>query len=218
VGGTSLGVGPLENHLFELGWGTRLTVLGKHGWKPKPPGGFLYGSGGGTSPLFNEPGYQLSVVPRRLATRYGGRSRVVPDISIDGDPNTGMLVGETQTFPGGHTRYGEYRLGGTSLSSPLMAGYMALANQVAGSRLGFINPALYELYGEGVIRDIRPAQTRVAAVVGYFNNGVDSSDGKEIQLRTFDHDSTLRTKPGYDNVTGLGSPAGDSLIEALAGP
>ena len=218
VGGTSLGVGPLQNHLFELGWGTRLSLLGKNGWKPRPPGGFLYGSGGGTSPLFGEPAYQIPVVPRRLATLYGGRSRVVPDISMDGDPNTGMLVGETQTFPGGHTRYGEYRIGGTSLSSPLLAGYMALANQLAGARLGFINPALYELSGDAAIRDIRPAQTRVAAVVGFFNNNVDSSDGKLIELRTFDHDSTLRTKPGYDNVTGLGSPAGDNLIEALAGP
>ena len=192
---------------------------GRTAGSPGRPGGFLYGSGGGTSPLFDEPAYQLPVVPRRLATRYGGRARVVPDISMDGDPNTGMLVGETQTFPGGHTGVtGSTRIGGTSLSSPLLAGYMALANQVAGARLGFINPALYELSGDAAIRDIRPAQTRVAAVVGFFNNNVDSSDGKLIELRTFDHDSTLRTKPGYDNVTGLGSPAGDNLIEALAGP
>ena len=100
----------------------------------------------------------------------------------------------------------------------LVAAHLALANQLAGARLGFINPALYELSGDAAIRDIRPAQTRVAAVVGFFNNNVDSSDGKLIELRTFDHDSTLRTKPGYDNVTGLGSPAGDNLIEALAGP
>jgi hypothetical protein len=95
---------------------------------------------------------------------------------------------------------------------------MALANQDAGSRLGFINPALYELAGDVAVRDIRPARTKVAAVVGFFNNNVNSSNGKVIELRTFDHDSTLRTKPGYDNVTGLGSPAGDNLIEALAGP
>jgi hypothetical protein len=55
-------------------------------------------------------------------------------------------------------------------------------------------------------------------VVGYFNNGVNSSGGKTLLLRTFDHDSSLRTKKGYDNVTGLGSPGGANLIEALAGP
>ena len=95
---------------------------------------------------------------------------------------------------------------------------MALANQLAGARLGFINPALYELSGDAAIRDIRPAQTRVAAVVGFFNNNVDSSDGKLIELRTFDHDSTLRTKPGYDNVTGLGSPGGRQLDRGAGGP
>ena len=217
VGGTSLGVGPLDNHLFEVGWGSRSTTL-KHGkWRPKPPGSFYYGSGGGTSRMFAEPDYQLGVVPNHLATRYGGRARVVPDISMDGDPNTGMLVGETQTFPNGKVKYGEYRIGGTSLSSPLFAGYTALANQAAGHRLGFLNPALYGLAGNSAIRDIRPTRTPLANVVGYFNNGVNSSAGKAILLRTFDRDSSLRTKKGYDNVTGLGSP-GSSLIQALAGP
>ncbi len=216
VGGTSLGVGPLDNHLFEVGWGSRSTTLTRGKWRPKPPGPFYYGSGGGTSRQFAEPAYQLDVVPNHLATRYGGRSRVVPDISMDGDPNTGMLVGETQTFPNGKAKYGEYRIGGTSLSSPLFAGYTALANQAAGHRLGFLNPALYGLAGNGVIRDIRPTRTPLANVVGYFNNGVNSSGGKAILLRTFDRDSSLRTKKGYDNVTGLGTP-GANLIGALAG-
>ena len=48
-----------------------------------------------------------------------------------GDPNTGFLVGQTQTFPEG-VSYDEYRIGGTSLSSPLFAGVMALADQQAG--------------------------------------------------------------------------------------
>ncbi len=217
VGGTSLGVGPLDNHLFEVGWGSRSTTLTRRKWRPKPPGPFYYGSGGGTSRQFAEPDYQLDVVPNHLATRYGGRARVVPDISMDGDPNTGMLVGETQTFPNGTAKYAEYRIGGTSLSSPLFAGYTALANQAAGHRLGFLNPALYGLTGNGVIRDIRPTRTPLASVVGYFNNGVDSSSGKTILLRTYDRDSSLRTKKGYDNVTGLGTP-GNDLIQALAGP
>ena len=51
--------------------------------------------------LFTEPHYQNGVVPKRLARRFGGRGRVVPDISMDGDPNSGMLEGETQTFPDG---------------------------------------------------------------------------------------------------------------------
>jgi subtilase family serine protease len=70
----------------------------------------------------------------------------VPDISMDGGPNSGMLEGETQTFPNGRRRYGEYRIGGTSLSSPLFAGIMALADQRAHFHHGFGNPALYRHY------------------------------------------------------------------------
>ena len=55
-----------------------------------------------------------------------------------------MLVGETQAFPDG-IHYGEYRIGGTSLSSPLFAGVQALAAQAAGGRLGFANPTIYAL-------------------------------------------------------------------------
>ncbi len=48
--------------------------------------------------------------------------RVVPDVSAFGDPNTGFLIGQTQTFPDGSAKYSEYRIGGTSLSSPIFAG------------------------------------------------------------------------------------------------
>jgi subtilase family serine protease len=47
---------------------------------------------------------------------------------MDGDPTTGMLVGETQTFPDG-VYYDEYRIGGTSLAAPLFAGMTALSFQ-----------------------------------------------------------------------------------------
>ena len=146
-------------------------------WSPQPPGDFRYGSGGGTSRLFGEPGYQRPVVPGSLVRRYGGVGRVVPDISMDGDPNSGMLVGETQTFPDGSVKYGEYRVGGTSLSSPLFAGYMAVADQRAGFHHGFVNPALYGLSGSHAIRDVRPSPTQIAVVRNNFNNGVDKSGG-----------------------------------------
>lgn len=41
-------------------------------------------------------------------------------MAMDGDVTTGMLIGETQAFPGG-VRYGQHRVGGTNLSSPLFA-------------------------------------------------------------------------------------------------
>jgi subtilase family serine protease len=215
VGGTTLGVGPSNNYRFEVGWGTMVTGQARNTWSPKPPGDFLYGSGGGTSRLFGEPGYQRKVVPASLAHRYGGVGRVVPDISMDGDPNSGMLVGETQTFPSGAVRYDEYRIGGTSLSSPLFAGYMAVADQRAGFHHGFVNPTLYGLSGTDAIRDIRPSPTQIAVVRNDFDNGVNASGGVTTTLRSADLDGTLHTTRGYDDVTGLGAPGASRLLKAL---
>ena len=75
-----------------------------------------------------------------------------------------MLVGQTQTFPDGTTKYSEYRLGGTSLSSPLMAGVMALADQQAGHHHGFANPALYAQYGTPAYRDTVAPDQPIAVV------------------------------------------------------
>jgi subtilase family serine protease len=215
VGGTSLGIGPDASYRFETGWGVFRTDK-KHGhWKPRPPGHFFYGSGGGTSRLFSQPSYQAGVVPPALASKYGGLGRVEPDIAVDGDPTTGILVGETQVFPNGKRKYAEARYGGTSLSTPLFAGLMALADQAAGFHHGFANPALYGLAGTGAFRDVLPASTPLAAVRRDFVNSVNRKKGYEVSLRSFNRDSSLRTTPGYDNVTGIGSPNGAAFINGL---
>jgi len=62
-----------------------------------------------------------------------------------------MLIGETQTFPEG-VRYGELRIGGTSLASPLFAGMTALLLQHAGGALGFLNPTILRSGGQGHVQ------------------------------------------------------------------
>ena len=74
--------------------------------------------------------------------------RVEPDISMDADAQSGMLIGLTQTFPDG-VYYDQFKEGGTSLASPLLAGVIADADQAAGTPLGFLNPALYKAYDAG---------------------------------------------------------------------
>jgi subtilase family serine protease len=218
VGGTSLGVGKDDNYLFQTGWGTTTSTLTSGAWAPAPPGDYLYGAGGGTSRLFAEPDYQKPVVPKKLANANHGNGggRVVPAVSLVGDPQTGMLVGQTQTFPDGTVRYSEYRLGGTSLSSPLMAGVMALADQRVGRRHGFANPALYGRYGTAAYRDVVAPLAPIAVVRNDFVNSVDPSEGTTTKLRTFDQTGTLPTTPGYDNVTGVGTPNGQQFLDALA--
>ena len=217
IGGTSLAIGPLRNYRFETGWGTYMSSLVHHRWRPAPPGFFRYGGGGGTSRLYSEPPYQRGVVPRSLSGRWGGESRVIPDIALDGDPNTGFRFGETVTFPNGDVRYAEYRFGGTSLSTPLLAGLTVLAVQEGGDRLGLLNPALYELAGTHALRDITPPRRTVAVVRADYANNVNASRDTEYSLRTMDQTGTLHTRRGYDDVTGLGSPRGQAFIDALSG-
>jgi subtilase family serine protease len=147
------------------------------------------------SRLFAKPAYQA-------ALNLTGRG--VPDVAVLGDPQTGFLVGQTQTFPDGQY-YDEYRLGGTSLSSPIFAGLMALADQKAGFAHGFANPLFYQ--NAGAFFDVLSVKTAVAR--RNYVNSVDSKDGTADFLRTFDDYSgspTQRTGTGWDNVTGLGTP------------
>ena len=102
--------------------GTHLTVSGnsygsESAWN---------GSGGGTSTVFDAPGYQ---------TGSGGK-RTVPDVSSDADPNSGYAIfsaGSWQVY------------GGTSCAAPMWAGLAALI----GGQLGAFNQALYGLNGTG---------------------------------------------------------------------
>jgi len=198
VGGTSLGVDQNNNRAIETGWGTSnyncdpvSLVCTRTGW--------LYGSGGGVSKLFPEPSYQSD-----YGLHLTGRG--VPDVAALGDPQTGYLIGQTQTFPDG-AYYDEYRIGGTSLSSPIFAGLMALSDQKAGFAHGFANPYFYS--NSSAFYDVVSTKTAVAR--RNYVNGVDPSNGTVDRLRTFDDYSgspTQSTGAGWDDVTGLGSPTG----------
>jgi subtilase family serine protease len=193
-------------------------VLTKGAWSPNPPA-FLYGGGGGTSRLFTQPSYQKRVVPASIAGYFGkGAHRAVPDVAMLADPNTGFLVGQSQTFPDRSVRYSEYRIGGTSLSCPLFAGVTAVSNQLHGGALGFLNPKLYSLAGTSAFRDVDHGRTVTDGVVRVdYVNRVDGKNGLSTSLRTLSQTGTIYTRKGYDDVTGVGSPNGASFFTKVAG-
>ena len=201
VGGTSLGIGAAGTRVLETGWGTSnyncdtsTLICTRTGW--------AYGSGGGVSVDFIEPGYQKSA-----GLTFSGRG--VPDVAALADPQAGLLVGQTQTFPDG-VYYDEYRVGGTSLASPIFAGLMALADQKAGHAHGFANPLLYD--NPAAFYDVVPLKTAVAR--RNFLDNVDASAGTVDRLRTlgdYSGSPTQQTAVGWDNVTGLGAPGADFL-------
>jgi subtilase family serine protease len=209
VGGTADAIGATGNMMWQTGWGTVKYSLSQNGnsWDPV---GYLYGAGGGESALYNKPAYQQGVVPSKF-----GSGRQVPDVAMDADPNTGMLVGETQTFSDGK-HYGEYRIGGTSLASPLFAGMTALASQSAGGRLGFLNPKIYSQAGTPVFNDVKGSPRDAGVVRVDYANSENASGGLLYSVRTFDQDSSLVTVKGWDNVTGVGSP-NSSWLTSMVG-
>ena len=134
-----------------------------------------------------------------------------------GDPTTGMLVGQTQTFPRG-VHYDEYRIGGTSLASPLFAGVMALADQAAGRPHGFASPALYAKAGTGAYHDVAgdgPEHLPWRHPVD-FVNGENGTGGYLYSARTFDQDEglTIHVRDGYEFGERLQRRPGRLLVRA----
>jgi subtilase family serine protease len=215
VGGTSLAVGKNDNYEWETGWGTDKAPLSADGqsWTGFP-GPFTSGAGGGTSVLFQQPFYQKGIVPDSLSEADGSTTpmRVLPDISAVADPTTGFLVGQSQSFPDSSVQYSEYRIGGTSLACPVTAAVQALATQARGGvAIGFANPAIYERYGTPAYHDVTDQPLGqgqgIANVRVDYANSLDSSDGLLVSLRSFGLDSSLHATVGYDDVTGVGTPA-----------
>jgi kumamolisin len=100
-------------------------------------------SGGGTSIFFDRPAWQTG------AGMLAGTKRLVPDVALVADPNTGAFVilnGRVAT------------IGGTSWSAPVWAGFCALLNEARAKAgkpfLPFLNPLLYPLHGTVCFRDI----------------------------------------------------------------
>ncbi|WRZ93275.1 S53 family peptidase [Streptomyces sp. NBC_01007] len=212
VGGTSLAVGKGDKYLWETGWGTEKAALSTDGksWTGFP-GAFTSGAGGGTSKTVAEPFYQKGVVPNALAkANNAAGNRVVPDISAIADPNTGFKVGQTQTFPDGTEQYSEYRIGGTSLAAPVIAAVQALAQEARGGKaIGFANPSIYSKFGSKAYHDVtdNPTGSGLAVARVDFANGFDAADGQVVSVRSLGKDSSLKAVKGYDDVTGVGSPA-----------
>ena len=125
--------------------------------------------------------------------------RQVPDLSVMADPSTGFIdyYSGVSTTGGGicHRNCGGgwSSIGGTSIGAPIVAALVAVAAQGCSlSRLGFINPTLYSMATNGIgFNDVTTGNNDLFNVGGY-SAGV-----------------------GYDNASGLGSPAGAAFLAGL---
>jgi len=228
VGGTSLALNPDNTIAFQTGWGNNLTriadtiALGSPPVNPPLPLGFQGGAGGGPSLTFARPSFQSGL-------SVAGNTRLVPDIALLADPFTGVEFIETI---GGQLSVGV--VGGTSLATPLFSGIMAIAAQAAGHGLGQAAALVYDLPA-GAVNDV-VAVSSPGDVTGVINGTPFSAANLAAPLQnttsfysalynspfstrwfviTFGTDSSLVVDPGWDNVTGVGTPDAFNFVAAV---
>ncbi|WP_375401593.1 S8 family serine peptidase [uncultured Amnibacterium sp.] len=147
-----------------------------------------YGAGGGgTSKVFSRPAFQNGV------KKITGSHRGTPDISmsaaVDGSALVYLGLPNVPNLPAGY-----YLVGGTSEATPIFAGVVALADQLAEHRLGTINAALYKLDGKaskGIV-DVTRGNNSFGGIKGY------------------------TAKRGYDLASGWGTINAPKFVKALA--
>jgi subtilase family serine protease len=146
-------------------------------------------SGGGFSHLFARPAYQDGIAGI-------GTTRGVPDVAANAAGRTGMMQA-VSTGPG-HDYF--YPGAGTSAATPLWAALIALADQYSGRHLGFVNPAIY----------------RIARSASYHQAFHDITTGNSTITFPQGTITGYQATPGWDPVTGWGSPDAQVLIPLLA--
>jgi subtilase family serine protease len=147
-------------------------------------GRFLGATGGGISAVFTRPSWQNGIgVP-------SGSMRMIPDVALGA---SGSEPGYYIVTISGRKNLLEV-VAGTSIAAPLWAGYTRLIAKAShGSRLGLMNPRLYELGNMGSesgLIDVVVGNNTFHGVTGYFAG------------------------PGYDMTTGWGSPDMSILLQS----
>jgi subtilase family serine protease len=168
--------------------------------------------GGGLSTVFARPAFQDHVRDKV------GAARGTPDVSlsaaVDGgvvfyysfcdysrnNPSTGMppLCG-----PQWHI------VGGTSEASPLFAGIVAIADQAAGHRLGWLNPALYAHPGQDASRGM-PDITRGNNSLVFCSSSCGTPSEVDTTVTGF------QAVAGYDLASGVGTIDAAKFVAAMA--
>jgi subtilase family serine protease len=182
VGGTQLHLDASGQRVAPDGvWNDPAALL--RGGSPSDP--ITAGAaGGGRSNVFPRPDFQSGV-----AGVVGG-ARGVPDVSLSAAQDGAMIV--YWSFASSFSRPGYHLIGGTSEASPLLAGLVAIADQIRGGRVGWIDPVLYRMGGGGAagIADVTAGDNHYTFA---------DPQGRPVTVPGY------RAAPGYDLASGWGT-------------
>jgi len=167
---------PSDNPAVIAAAGTTLSLNTDNSWASET---VWANSGGGCSNYYAAPSWQTSL--SQWSSNGCGSYRAFGDVSADADPNTGAAININSTW---------YEIGGTSLSSPLIAGIFALTGGM-------------------------PASTDAVTVPYNSFTGSDSHDITSGNDCTTSGQPHCTAAAGFDTPSGLGSPNGVSGFASL---
>jgi subtilase family serine protease len=172
---------PADAHNVTAVGGTSLTRSSTaRGWSET----VWSGTGSGCSAYVAQPSWQTAVAPSGCA------DRIVGDVSAVADPNTGVAVYDSYGSSGGANWY---VFGGTSVSSPIIASFYALAN-AAGINTGATYPSQTPYQHAGALNDVTSGSNGTCTR----RHGHDTSGAAFL----------CTGEVGYDAPTGMGTPQG----------
>ncbi|HZZ28237.1 MAG TPA: proprotein convertase P-domain-containing protein [Pirellulales bacterium] len=151
--------------------------------------------GGGISTHEAQPSYQTAVVDQN-SNLGNPTTRSIPDIAFDANPNTGVAIYDSYDF-GAST--GWIAVGGTSVGAPVWAGFVALIDQ------GRSEVHENSLTSQALLTTLYQLPSTDFHDVTTGNNSPNGSN------------PLYNAAPGYDLVTGRGTPLINLLVPAMEG-
>ncbi|MGC8640522.1 MAG: DUF4082 domain-containing protein [Isosphaeraceae bacterium] len=167
--------------------GTTLNLTSTNGWSSEIG---WSGSGGGPSAYESQPSYQNGVVTQTST------ARATPDVAYDASPYTGVAVYDSLPYEG--STLGWIEVGGTSAGAPQWSALLAIADQGRA------------LTGQAPLNNTSPQQVMN---ILYAN----PADFHDITSGTSTGTPNYSAGPGYDYVTGMGSPITNLVVGSLVG-
>ncbi len=229
VGGTSMFANSKHSIKLQTGWGNNLTRVADV--SPNPPIipplriGFYAGSGGGTSGVWPNPSYQESLT---------GAWRLVPDIGYLADPcivpSSPTPKAESSSFQWSAEPASRAPCFPVCWPSPPRPPEPGSAKQLrfftrclpTQSRMGSLRTGLGNVSGTIHTPHEPPVCESPQDLAAPFENTVDfvsmlyHGTSTRWYVIRFGTDTSPPTGPGWDNVTGLGTPNGTNFVTAVA--
>ena len=199
--------------------GTRLNVAAEGAWAGETVWNGDGATGGGCSEHYEAPPWQRELA--NWSAVVCGSMRAVADVSADADPYTGVAVYDSATLVERDGTVGPLdwgTVGGTSLSSPLVAATFALAGGAGG--VAYAAQTLYanKLTSPGSLHEVESGSNGECLKPYNYETGLSGCTALEEAESSCDSRAICLAGPGYDGPSGVGTPDGLGAFQPPVGP